>query len=195
MTITPMDIQNKEFERSFRGYDIEDVDEFLDRVAKDIEKYIRENTDLKDQMEQLLEKNKSYRKLEETMHNAIVVAQEAAEDVKHNARREAELIRKEAEREAQRIIEDARYRSSRILVEQDELYKQAQVFRMRFRSVLEAQLSMLETEDWMDAPKPEKSLGTSRQDYQPRQDTESVSNIESTSSFEPANNFEVEPEL
>ena len=106
MTITPMDIQNKEFERSFRGYDIEDVDEFLDRAAKDLEQLMRENVELKDQTNQLLEKNKNYQKLEETMHNAIVVAQETAEEVKLTARREAELIRREAESEAKQIIEE-----------------------------------------------------------------------------------------
>lgn len=152
MGLTPMDIHNKEFERSFRGYSIEDVNEFLDRVAKDFEQVMRESVELKEQVSQLNEKLKSYQKLEETMHNAIVVAQETAEDVKQNANREADLIRREAEREAQRIVEDARYRSSKILAEHDELFKQAQVFKMRFRSFIEAQLSALEMEDWLESP-------------------------------------------
>ena len=150
MALTPMDVHNKEFERSFRGYATEEVDDFLDRLAKDFEQLIRENMEHKEQVNLVSEKLGSYQKLEETMHNAIMVAQEAAEDVKANANREAELIRREAEREAQRIIEDARYRASRILVENEELYKQAQVFKMRFRSFIEAQLSVLEMEDWMD---------------------------------------------
>lgn len=152
MALTPMDIHNKEFERSFRGYMIEDVNEFLDRVAKDYEQLMHENMELKEQVSQLNEKLKSYQKLEETMHNAIVIAQETAEDVKQNANREAELIRREAEREAQRIIEDSRYRASKILAEHDELFKQAQVFKMRFRSFIEAQLSALEMEEWLDPP-------------------------------------------
>ncbi|HOL17208.1 MAG TPA: DivIVA domain-containing protein [Bacillota bacterium] len=150
MALTPLEIQNKEFERSFRGYAVEDVHDFLDQIAKDYEQVLRENTELKEQMSQLMEKLKSYQKLEETMHNAIVVAQETAEDVKQNAMREAELMRREAEREAQRIIEEARYRSSKVLAEHEELYKQAQVFKMRFRSFIEAQLSALEMEDWME---------------------------------------------
>ncbi len=149
MPITPLDIQNKEFERSFRGYDIEDVDEFLDRVAKDLEQLIRENVELKDQLSQLQEKNKNYQKLEETMHNAIVVAQETAEEVKQNAKREADFVRREAEKDAQRVVEDARYRASKILSEQEELFKQARIFKMRFRSFVEAQLSALENEDWL----------------------------------------------
>jgi len=155
MTLSPMDIHNKEFSHAFRGYSVEEVNEFLDRVAKDFEQILRENIELKDQCNQLSEKIKSYQKLEETMHNAIVIAQEAAEEVKQNANREAELIRREADREAQRIIEDARYRASKILTEHDELIKQVQVFKMRFRSFIEAQLAALEMEDWM--PQTEQS--------------------------------------
>lgn len=150
MGLTPTDIHNKEFERSFRGYAVEDVNEFLDQVGKDYEQVVRENGELKDQLVQFQEKLKSYQKLEETMHNAILVAQETAEDVKQNANREADMIRREAEREGQRIVEDARYRSSKVLAEHEELFKQAQVFKMRFRSFIEAQLSALEMEDWME---------------------------------------------
>ncbi len=163
MALTPMDIQNVQFDRSFRGYNTEEVDEFIEKVSKDYEDLVQENTNLKEQIEQLKEKNRSYEKLEETMHNAIVVAQEAAEEVKNNANREAEIIRKEAEKEAQRIVEEARYRANRIVTEHEELHKQVQVFKMRFRSFMEAQLSALEMEDWMDEgnmPEEEEEEGT-----------------------------------
>lgn len=173
MALTPMDIHNKEFAHSFRGYAIEEVNEFLDRVAKNFEEILRENIDLKDQINQLNEKMKGYQKLEETMHNAIVIAQEAAEEVKQNANREAELIRREAEREAQRIIEESRYRSSRILTEHDEIFKQAQVFKMRFRSFLESQIAALELEDWIEQP-PSSSSQQSYQSAPPQQSYQST---------------------
>ncbi|MDY6825701.1 MAG: DivIVA domain-containing protein [Bacillota bacterium] len=157
MPITPLDIQEKEFERSFRGYDMEDVDDFLDEVAGDLEKLLRKNEELKEEINRLLEKNKNYHKMEETLHSAIVVAQETAEEVKQNAKRESDLIRREAEREAKQIIEDARFRASRIMSEHEELIKQAQIFKMRFRSFIEAQLVSLENEDWLrDAPELEE---------------------------------------
>ncbi|MCJ7806190.1 MAG: DivIVA domain-containing protein [Clostridia bacterium] len=185
MTITPMDIQNKEFERSFRGYDIEDVDEFLDRAAKDLEQLMRENVELKDQSNQLSEKNKNYQKLEETMHNAIVVAQETAEAVKLTARREAELIRREAESEAKQIVEDARYRSSKILMEQEELFKQAQVFKMRFRSFIEAQLATLESEDWLENSRTERKMSGQRRNFKPQAAIEPKPELEFKADFEP----------
>jgi len=149
VTITPLDIQNKEFQRTFRGYDIEDVDEFLDRIAKDLEQLIREKKDYMEQIELLQEKNKSYHKMEETMRNAIVVAQETAEEVKLNAKREAELIRKDAGREARQVLEEARLRAGRVLSEHEELLKRARVFKIRYKAFLETQLATLESDEWM----------------------------------------------
>ena len=48
--ITPMDIENKEFKKGFRGYNEEEVDEFLDIVKEDFENLHRENLDLKEKL-------------------------------------------------------------------------------------------------------------------------------------------------
>ena len=48
--ITPMDIENKEFKKTFRGYNEEEVDEFLDAVKEDYENLYRENLDLKEKL-------------------------------------------------------------------------------------------------------------------------------------------------
>lgn len=159
MPLTPIDIQNKEFGRSIRGFSPSEVDEFMDRVAKDYEELIKENIALKEQASQLKEKLGHYHKLEETLHNAIVVAQETAEEVKRNASKEADLIRREAEKDAARIMDEARYKASKILAEHEEVFKQAQVYKMRFRSLVEAQLTALEMEDWLTlhAPAHEES--------------------------------------
>jgi cell division initiation protein len=125
------------------------VEEFLDRVYKDYEELIKDNITAKEQISQLKEKLSHYHKLEETLHNAIVVAQETAEEVKRNASKEADLIRREADKDASRIMDDARYKAGRILSEHDEVYKQAQIYKMRFRSLVEAQLAALEMEDWL----------------------------------------------
>lgn len=197
MTITPMDIQNKEFERAFRGYDIEDVDDFLDQVAKDLEILLRENTELKDQVGQLQDKNKNYQKLEDTMHNAILVAQETAEEVKLNAKREADLIRREAERESNQIVEDARFRSTKIMGEQEELFKQAQLFKMRFRSFIEAQLANLESEDWLDERKKEEPADKMESEFEPTMNFEikEVADLEEETELEPELEYEPDPDF
>ncbi|NLJ56381.1 MAG: DivIVA domain-containing protein [Firmicutes bacterium] len=149
MNIMPIDIQNKEFARCFRGYKMEEVDEFLDRIAREYEQLVKEKLSLEEKNNFLKENIEQYQRLEETLHNSIIVAQETAEEVKRNASKEAELIRKEAEKESQRLIEEARFKASRILAEHEEVYKQAQVFKLRFRSFIEAQLASLELEDWL----------------------------------------------
>ncbi len=149
MGLMPIDVQNKEFARSFRGYNAEEVDEFLDKVAKDYEQAMKDKLSLEENIQELQEKLEQYQKLENTLHNAIIVAQETAEDVKRNANKEAELIRKEADKEAQRTVEEAHYKASRILSEHEEVYKQAQIFKLRFRSFIEAQLASLELEGWL----------------------------------------------
>jgi len=156
MDLTPIDIQNKEFSRRLRGYNASEVDEFLDQLSKFFEQVIKEKKAFEDENKHLDSKLAQYRKLEDTLHNAIIVAQETAEDVKRNANREAELIRREAEKEAQRIVEEAHYKSSRILAEHEEIYKQAQIFKLRFRSFVEAQLASLELEDWLNADEEEE---------------------------------------
>ncbi len=149
MGLMPIDVQNKEFGRKLRGYNAEEVDEFLDKVAKDYEQAMKDKLSLEEKIQELHEKLEQYQKLEDTLHNAIIVAQETAEDVKRNANKEAELIRKEADKEAQRTVEEAHYKASRILSEHEEVYKQAQIFKLRFRSFIEAQLASLELEGWL----------------------------------------------
>ncbi|MGI5822936.1 MAG: DivIVA domain-containing protein [Dethiobacteria bacterium] len=152
----PIDIQNKEFARGFRGYKMEEVDEFLDRVSKEYEQLVKEKLSLEEKNNFLKENIEQYQRLEETLHNSIIVAQETAEEVKRNANKEAELIRKEAEKESQRLIEEARFKASRILAEHEEVHKQAQIFKLRFRSFIEAQLASLELEDWLQEAEEEE---------------------------------------
>lgn len=164
MGLMPIDVQNKEFARSFRGYNAEEVDEFLDKVAKDYEQAMKDKLGLEEKNRELQEKLEQYQDLEKTLHNAIIVAQETAEDVKRNANKEAELIRKEAEKEAQRTVEEAHYKASRILSEHEEVYKQAQIFKLRFRSFIEAQLASLELEGWLQVEDEESEPESQEED-------------------------------
>ncbi len=159
MNIMPIDIQNKEFARGFRGYKMEEVDEFLDRISKEYEQLVKEKLSLEEKNNFLKENIEQYQRLEETLHNSIIVAQETAEEVKRNANKEAELIRREAEKESQRLIEEARFKASRILAEHEEVHKQAQIFKLRFRSFIEAQLASLELEDWLLEAEEEEEEG------------------------------------
>ena len=150
MPLTPLDIHNKEFSKGFRGYNEDEVNEFLDRIVKDYEVLIKENMATKQRVQELSEKLEHYTKIEETLHNAIIVAQQAATDVKETALGEADLIRKEAERESKRGIEEGMTRTRKVQREVEDLVKQAHIFRSRFRSLLEAQLEIINSDDWAE---------------------------------------------
>ncbi|MDQ0339241.1 cell division initiation protein [Caldalkalibacillus uzonensis] len=148
MGLTPLDIHNKEFKRVFRGYDEDEVNEFLDLVIKEFEILIREKKELEEKVAEANEKLSHFSNIEESLSKTIIVAQETADEVKANAKKEAELIIKEAEKNADRIINEALSKSRKIAMEVEELKKQASIFRTRFRTLLEAQLEMLENDDW-----------------------------------------------
>lgn len=148
MPLTPLDIHNKEFGRSFRGYNEDEVNEFLDQVIKDYEALIRENKELEEKNAALHERLGHFTNIEESLSKSIIVAQETAEEVKNNAKKEAQLIIKESEKNADRIINEALSKSRSIEMEIDELKKRASVYRRRFRTLLEAQLEMLDSSNW-----------------------------------------------
>ncbi|MDQ0192561.1 DivIVA domain-containing protein [Paenibacillus wynnii] len=148
MPLTPLDIHNKEFARRFRGYDEDEVNEFLDQVIKDYEIVIRENKELHNQLLSIQERLDHFVHIEETLSKTIIVAQEAADEVKSNAKKESQLIIKESEKNADRIINEALSKSRKVSIETEELRKQASIYRTRFRTLLEAQLELLSQDDW-----------------------------------------------
>ena len=148
MPLSPLDIHNKEFTRGFRGYAEDEVNEFLDQIIKDYEIILREKKELEDRIKTMTEQMKHYNNLEETLQKSIVIAQEAAEEVRRNSQKEAKLIVKEAEKNADRIINEALAKARKVTIEIDELKKQSKVFRNRFKMLVEAQLDLLNTDDW-----------------------------------------------
>lgn len=98
MPLTPNDIHNKTFTKSFRGYDEDEVNEFLSQVRKDYEIVLRKKNELEDKVNELDERLGHFATIEETLNKSILVAQEAAEDVKRHSDKEAKLIIREAEK-------------------------------------------------------------------------------------------------
>jgi len=148
MPLTPLDIHNKEFSKRLRGYDEDEVNEFLDQIIKDYEALIRENKELQAQLAAHQEKLGHFANIEETLSKTIIVAQEAADELKNNAKKEAQLIVKEAEKNADRIINDSLVKSRKVAMEVEELKKQAAIYRARFRALVETQLDLLSQDGW-----------------------------------------------
>ncbi len=148
--LTPLDIHNKEFSKGFRGYDEDEVNEFLDRIIKDYETLIRQNKELEDKNEQLNERISHFTNVEDSINKSILVAQETSEDFRANTKKEYELVIKEAEKNADRIINDALLKQKTIYNEIEDMKKNSTVFRTRFRALLQAELEIIENYNWQN---------------------------------------------
>lgn len=148
MPLSPLDIHNKEFTKTFRGYNEDEVNEFLAQIIKDYEILLKEKKDLEARLKSSTEEVNRYTSIEETLQKSIIIAQEAAEEVRRNSQKEAKLIVKEAEKNADRIVNEALTKARKVAIEIDELKKQSKVFRNRFKMLVEAQLDLLNTDDW-----------------------------------------------
>lgn len=148
MPLTPLDIHNKSFSKGFRGYDEDEVNEFLEQIMKDYELILREKKLLEEKLNNVHEKLGHFNNIEETLNKSILIAQEAAEEVRRNAQKEAKLIIKESEKNADRIVNESLSKARRIALEIEELKKQSKVFRTRFTMLVEAQLDLIKNDDW-----------------------------------------------
>lgn len=146
MAITPNEISNKEFKRGFRGYDIDDVDEFLEQVVEDYEKIYKDNTTLKEKIVSLNDRIEHYSNLESTLQGTLVLAQTAADQAKESSKREAEIIIKNAQETANDMIRRAEERVMEINREYDSVRQQFNMFKSRFKALLSAQIESIENE-------------------------------------------------
>lgn len=146
MTITPNEIINKEFKRNFRGYDIDEVDEFLEQLSEDYEKLYKENLNLKEKIEALNEKLSHYVNLESTLQNTLLLAQSAADQAKESSKKEAELIIKNAQEAANELVKKAEERVLEINKEYEILKNEYNMFKSRFRALLQSELENLDKE-------------------------------------------------
>ena len=101
--LTPMDIHDHQFKKAFRGYNENEVDDFLDKVVADFERLLNENERLKNQLYTLENDIEKYRGLEKTMNDTLIVAQRTADEVITAAKRNAEGIKEQVARECQQI--------------------------------------------------------------------------------------------
>ena len=105
--ITAQDIHNVTFEKALRGYRTDEVDEFLSKVAEQIDTLTKEKTDLEKKMYILAEKVDQYRKDEETLKTALLNAQRLGETVVYEAKQKAETILYDANSKASQVKEEA----------------------------------------------------------------------------------------
>ena len=165
MPITSLEIKDKTFGVQFRGFNREEVDEFLDIVVRDYEDLVRSNHE-KDQHIKNLEDRLSYfDEIKDSLSQSVLIAQDTAERVKQAANDRSNNIIKQAEQDAQRLLDEAKYKANEILrqatdnakkvaVETEELKNKSRVFHQRLKSTIESQLSIIDTPEWDEILRP-----------------------------------------
>ncbi|SKA81243.1 DivIVA domain-containing protein [Desulfobaculum bizertense] len=144
MAVSKIDILNKAFGRSFRGYTCADVDAFLQDVADTMGELAENNRGLENRismLEQALEEHKSR---EKTLRDTLMTTQKMMDDMKATAQKEAQLIIDAANAKAETLLNQAHNRLAQIHGDISELKKQRTQFEVKLRSILDAHLRMLE---------------------------------------------------
>ena len=149
------------FNRTLRGYDPDEVNDFLDKVIGRVESMVREIKKKDDQIEaqqkeldshkNLVDENKAlkeklaqYERMEGTLNRAIMMAQKTSDQMRLAATKEGELLIEEAKKNANRIVNEALLRAEKTEVEANVLRRNIAVFKRRIKDIVEAQLEVVE---------------------------------------------------
>lgn len=153
--ITPLDIENKKFNKQMmNGYNVEEVDDFLDEIMHDYEVKYKEVSELNTKIEDLNNSLSRYKNIEDTLQNTLLMAQSTAEEVKKVAKQQADQMVSEAKQQAEEILSTSRQNLDRTIDELnheirlkekslDETKKQFDIYKAKMESLLISQLELI----------------------------------------------------
>ncbi len=150
MKITPLEVDQQQFQRVFRGCDPEQVHTFLDLVSREMEEMIRENNHFKEEIRKREQQLAEFRGNEAQLREALVQAGRMTDEIKESARKEAELIRAEAELRADKILSHAQEQVVRLADETQGLRRQKARLMAEVRGIIEGHRRLIETQEEMD---------------------------------------------
>ena len=156
MAITSLEIKDKAFAHKFRGYDVDEVDEFLDIIVQDYEDLVRVNHEQESKIKNLEERLTYFDEMKDSLSQSVLIAQDTAERVKQAANDRSENIVHKAEQEAQHLLDEAKYKANEILRQATDNTKKnkTRVFHQRLKSTIESQLSIVNSSEWEDILRP-----------------------------------------
>jgi cell division initiation protein len=141
--VSPAEILEKEFAQRFRGYDVHQVDAFLEDVAKELDRISKENTRLKQEVDNLKEVLAASREKERNLNEELLVAQTMGDDIRARAEQEASRIVSGAQLDAQKVLADVRQQCASLQQEIAVMNQKREQFETSLRSLLEGYLNIL----------------------------------------------------
>ena len=142
--LTPLDIENKKFSKQImNGYNVDEVDDFLDEIGVDFAKKQKEVNEASKKIEELNASLEHYKNIEETLQNTLLMAQSTAEEVKNIAKQKADQIVTDAKASSQKEVD---FIQNQILMKKKELedvQKQFDIYKAKMESLLISQLELI----------------------------------------------------
>ena len=154
MRITPLDIQQKQFSTRFRGFDMEEVDSFLELIREEMEELLRENANLREESRRFEKQLKEYKNIETTLKDTLVSTQQMVEEYRSTAKKEADLIAKEAELKAEEMLKGAQEKIVKIHEDITDLKGVRRHFKEELKRLVESHLRMMEFDKEREAETP-----------------------------------------
>jgi len=142
--ITAQEIRHQEFTTKMRGYDKDEVDQYLTLLADSLEKDAIEKNELNQSLQNLEKQLSEFRELENTLKNTLLRTQESADDVRRNAERESELIVREAQVKADKITEEKKTKIRQLEQSYDGLQLKWDEYFSKFKNLLTSHLDILD---------------------------------------------------
>ena len=142
------EITNKKFSTVYRGLDEQAVRQHLTEVADALEKKDARISQLEEMLNEREENLNSFKSVESSIQEAILSAAKAGDDIKQRAQNYGDSIIQKAETEGEQIVSRARQKENHMMQHNEDLKRQAKIFRARYKMLVQAQLDLLETEDW-----------------------------------------------
>ena len=142
--LTPLDIENKKFSKQImNGYNVEEVDDFLDEIGVDYAKKQKEINEASKKIEELNASLEHYKSIEGTLQNTLLMAQSTAEEVKNIAKQKADQMVNDAKAETQKEVDLLQNQIIMKKKELEDVQKQFDKKKKKMESLLISQLELI----------------------------------------------------
>ncbi len=140
----------KKFDRSINGYNIYQVNEFVDDVVTQVDEMVEKIRLQSLEIQKLTSELEHYKKLDETLNKAVAIASTSAETIKDSSKSESELILINAKKNANRIINDALTKAEHIEEESQRMRRNIITYKRRIKDLMDQQADLIDDLDKID---------------------------------------------
>lgn len=134
----------RKFNNSFPGYNKSEVNSFVNNVATEYESMLNKLKSRDKEIEELKKELEHYKRLENTLNRAILIAEESSQNIKKSAIEEAKVIIEDAKKNASRVINNALIKAEKVENELDSLKRHFSAYKRKYKNYLEEELEEIE---------------------------------------------------